>query len=186
MSEPNYTSNSIFAPLTGPVFSAPELPTYEALMDCIRCGRCLPACPTYQQTTLETFSPRGRLSLMRAVEDGRLDLADAGVEEHLYHCLDCRACNTVCPVSIPIGELIVEGRAAVEAKHPRHWLIRLVLNHALISPRRIQWFTPPLALGAATQTRSAGCGPLGLDSKAWPSIERPGSTRAKDAEAVVG
>ncbi len=55
---------------------------------------------------------------MRAVEDGKLDLAEAGLEEHLYHCLDCRACNTVCPVSIPIGELIVEGRAAVEAKHP--------------------------------------------------------------------
>ena len=144
MTDPNQQPISIFAPLTGPVFSAPELPTYEALMDCIRCGRCLPACPTYQQTTLETFSPRGRLSLMRAVEDGKLDLADAGVEEFLYHCLDCRACNTVCPVSIPIGELIVEGRAAVEAKHPRHWLIRLILNHALISPRRIQWFTPPL------------------------------------------
>ena len=115
-------------------------------MDCIRCGRCLPACPTYQQTSLETFSPRGRLSLMRAVEDGQLDLAEAGLEEHLYHCLDCRSCNTVCPVSIPIGELIVEGRAAVEAKHPRSWIIRLVLQHVLISPSRIQKFTPPVRL----------------------------------------
>jgi glycolate oxidase iron-sulfur subunit len=115
-------------------------------MDCIRCGRCLPACPTYQQTTLETFSPRGRLSLMRAVEDGKLDLAEAGLEENLYHCLDCRACNTVCPVSIPIGELIVEGRAAVEAKHPRSWIIRLVLQHVLTSPSRIQKFTPPVRL----------------------------------------
>jgi glycolate oxidase iron-sulfur subunit len=137
---------SIFTPITGPQFTAPELPTYDALMDCIRCGRCLPACPTYQQTSLETFSPRGRLSLMRAVEDGQLDLAEAGLEEHLYHCLDCRSCNTVCPVSIPIGELIVEGRAAVEAKHPRSWIIRLVLQHVLISPSRIQKFTPPVRL----------------------------------------
>ncbi len=146
MSEPVTQHDPIFTPISGPQFTAPELPTYDALMDCIRCGRCLPACPTYQQTTLETFSPRGRLSLMRAVEDGKLDLADAGLEEHLYHCLDCRSCNTVCPVSIPIGELIVEGRAAVEAKHRRPWIIRFVLQHMLISPSRIQKFTPPVRL----------------------------------------
>lgn len=146
MSEPARQPKSIFTPIAGPQFTAPELPTYDALMDCIRCGRCLPACPTYQQTSLETFSPRGRLSLMRAVEDGNLDLAEAGLEEHLYHCLDCRSCNTVCPVSIPIGELIVEGRAAVEAKHPRSWIIRLVLQYVLISPSRIQKFTPPVRL----------------------------------------
>jgi glycolate oxidase iron-sulfur subunit len=139
-------SGSIFDPIFGPIFTASELPSYEALMDCIRCGRCLPVCPTYQQTTLETQSPRGRLSLLRAVEDGKLDLEDAGVEEHLYHCLDCRACNVVCPAGIPIGELIVEGRAAVEKKHPRSWIIRFVLNHALISPSRIEWFAWPLRL----------------------------------------
>jgi glycolate oxidase iron-sulfur subunit len=146
MSDPASQHDSIFAPISGPRFTAPELPTYDALMDCIRCGRCLPACPTYQQTSLETFSPRGRLSLMRAVEDGKLDLAEAGLEENLYHCLDCRSCNTVCPVSIPIGELIVAGRSAVEAKHPRSWIIRLVLRHVLISPSRIQKFTPPVRL----------------------------------------
>jgi glycolate oxidase iron-sulfur subunit len=139
-------SDSIFAPISGPRFTAPELPTYDALLDCIRCGRCLPACPTYQQTTLETQSPRGRLSLMRAVEDGKLDLAEAGLEEHLYHCLDCRSCNTVCPVSIPIGELIVQGRAAVEEKHRRPWIIRFALKHVLASPGRVQKFTPPLRL----------------------------------------
>jgi glycolate oxidase iron-sulfur subunit len=144
MSEPASQPKSIFTPIAGPRFTAPELPTYDALMDCIRCGRCLPACPTYQQTALETFSPRGRLSLMRAVEDGKLDLAEAGLEENLYHCLDCRACNTVCPVSIPIGELIVQGRAAVEVKHRRSWIIRFVLQHVLISPSRIQKFTPPV------------------------------------------
>lgn len=137
-------SDPIFLPISGPQFTAPELPTYDDLMACIRCGRCLPACPTYQQTALETFSPRGRLSLMRAVEDGKLDVADAGLDEHLYHCLDCRACNTVCPVSIPIGELIVQGRAAVEAKHRRAWVIRFALQRMLISPARIQKFIWPL------------------------------------------
>lgn len=171
MTDSNHQPKSIFAPIAGPVFTAPELPTYESLMDCIRCGRCLAACPTYQQTSLETFSPRGRLSLMRAVEDGKLDLADAGVEEHLYHCLDCRACNTVCPVSIPIGELIVEGRAAVEAKHPRHWLIRLILNHALISPRRIQWFTPPLRWAQQLKLDRLGVALLGWLPKIGPALK---------------
>jgi glycolate oxidase iron-sulfur subunit len=171
MTDADRKPNSIFAPLAGPQFSAPELPTYEALMDCIRCGRCLPACPTYQQTTLETFSPRGRLSLMRAVEDGRLDLADPGVEAHLHHCLDCRACNTVCPVSIPIGELIVEGRAAVEAKHPRPWLIRFALNHALISPRRIQWFTPPLRWAQQLRLDRLGVALVGWIPKLGPALK---------------
>ena len=200
MSDPASQPNSIFTPISGPRFTAPELPTYDALMDCIRCGRCLPACPTYQQTSLETFSPRGRLSLMRAVEDGKLDLADAGLEEHLYHCLDCRACNTVCPVSIPIGELIVQGRAAVEAKHRRPWIIRFALQHVLTSPRRIQKFTPPMRLAQKLKLdKLAGLllgwiPPLKDLFQLAPQLPRPlwndlnnlrGSTRARTSTAVA-
>lgn len=136
----------MFEPITGQRTFAPDLPDYDALSACIRCGRCLPVCPTYQQTTLETQSPRGRLSLLRAVEDGKLDLQDPGVEAHLYHCLDCRACNTVCPVGIPIGELIVQGRAAVEHVRSRSWLVRFALNVILTSPRRVEAFAAPLRL----------------------------------------
>ena len=103
----------LFDPVSGQQVFGPQLPSYEDLQGCIRCGRCLPVCPTYQQTQLEMFSPRGRLSLLRAVEDGKLDLT-AGVEEHLYHCLDCRACNTVCPPGVRIGELILRGRVAAD------------------------------------------------------------------------
>ena len=171
MTSPNQKPDSIFAPIAGPAFTAPELPTYESLMDCIRCGRCLPVCPTYQQTTLETFSPRGRLSLMRAVEDGKLDLADPGVEEHLYHCLDCRACNLVCPAGIPIGELIVEGRSAVEEKHPRSWLIRLVLTHALISPRRVEWFAWPARLAQRLKLDRLGVAMFGWIPRLGPALK---------------
>jgi Fe-S oxidoreductase len=118
------------------VFGA-GLPSYEDLQGCIRCGRCLPVCPTYQQTQLEMFSPRGRLSLLRAVEDGKLDLT-AGVEEHLYHCLDCRACNTVCPPGVHIGELIVHGRVAIEEKRPRPWLMKFMLQYVLIGAERAE------------------------------------------------
>lgn len=134
----------LFEPVQGQEVFGPDLPDYEALTDCIRCGRCLPVCPTYQHTTLETQSPRGRLNLLRAVEDGKLDLDEPGLEAHLYHCLDCRACNTVCPAGIPIGELIVEGRAAVAHVHPRSWIVRFALNVVLASPRRAEIFAAPL------------------------------------------
>jgi len=139
-------ADNLFEPIQGQKTFGPDLPDYDALADCIRCGRCLPVCPTYQHTTLETQSPRGRLNLLRAVEDGKLDLVEPGLEAHLYHCLDCRACNTVCPAGIPIGELIVEGRAAVEHVHSRSWIVRFALGVALVSPRRIEIFAAPLRL----------------------------------------
>ena len=136
----------MFEPITGQKTFGRDLPDYDALTNCIRCGRCLPVCPTYQQTTLETFSPRGRLNLLRAVEDGKLDLQEPGVEAHVYHCLDCRACNTVCPAGIPIGELIIQGRAAVEHVRRRNWIVRFALNVVLASPRHAEVFAAPLRL----------------------------------------
>ena len=138
------STTALFEPIPGQKTFAPDLPDYDALSDCIRCGRCLPVCPTYQETALETQSPRGRLNLLRAVEDGKIALDHSRVEEHLYHCLDCRACNTVCPAGIPIGELIVQGRAAVEHVRSRNWLVRFALNVVLTSPRRIEVFAAPL------------------------------------------
>jgi len=81
---------------------------------CIHCGLCLEACPTYRITQLETESPRGRLHLMGAIADGRIDLdrSDATVL-HLDRCLACRACEAVCPSGVPYGRLIEETRAVV-------------------------------------------------------------------------
>ena len=147
----------LFDPVPGQLVSGPQLPSYEELQGCIRCGRCLPVCPTYQETQLEMFSPRGRLSLLRAVEDGKLDLT-AGVEEHLYHCLDCRACNTVCPPGVRIGELIVHGRVAVEDRRPRPWLMKFMLRQVLVSAERAEILSMPLRFVQA----------LGLDRlSAW-------------------
>jgi glycolate oxidase iron-sulfur subunit len=136
---------SIYDPIPGQQYFAPHLPSYDELQSCIRCGRCLPVCPTYQQTQLETFSPRGRLNLLRAVEDARLPLTK-GVTEHLYHCLDCRACNTVCPPAIPIGQLIVHGRVAAEEKYPRPALVRFMLRRVLTGARRAELLSRPMRL----------------------------------------
>jgi glycolate dehydrogenase iron-sulfur subunit len=81
---------------------------------CIHCGLCLEACPTYKITNLETESPRGRLHLMGAIADGRIDVltSDATVL-HLDRCLACRACEAVCPSGVPYGRLIEETRAGI-------------------------------------------------------------------------
>jgi len=136
---------SLYEPTPGQQVFGLHLPDYDELQGCIRCGRCLPVCPTYQQTQLEMFSPRGRLSLLRAVEDGKLAMTD-GVEDHLYHCLDCRACNTVCPPGVRIGELIVRGRVAIEDKHPRPFLIKFMLRHVLTGAERAAIISGPLRL----------------------------------------
>jgi glycolate oxidase iron-sulfur subunit len=81
---------------------------------CIHCGLCLEACPTYKITQLETESPRGRLHLMGAIADGRIDIrtSDATLL-HLDRCLACRACEAVCPSGVPYGRLIEETRAGI-------------------------------------------------------------------------
>jgi glycolate oxidase iron-sulfur subunit len=85
---------------------------YDLLLDCVHCGLCTSACPTYVETGDENDSPRGRIYLMRAVTDGRIDLTPR-VERHLELCLDCRACETACPSGVQYGRLIEPFRVAM-------------------------------------------------------------------------
>ena len=151
---------SIYDPTPGQQVFGPCLPSYDELQGCIRCGRCLPVCPTYGETQLEMYSPRGRLSLLRAVEDGKLELT-SGVEAHLYHCLDCRACNTVCPPGVRIGELIVRGRVAVEEQHPRPRWIKFMLQHVLTGAERAEVLSGPLRGTQFLKLDRLGAGALG-------------------------
>ena len=73
---------------------------YELILDCVHCGLCTAACPTYVETSNEADSPRGRIYLMRQVIDGTLALDD-DVKHHLDLCLNCRACETACPSGMP-------------------------------------------------------------------------------------
>lgn len=86
---------------------------YEQLMNCMRCGFCLPACPTYRETGIEAESPRGRIALMKAVADGIMQ-PDLAFEEQMNHCLGCRACEPACPAGVKYGQLIEQARDAVE------------------------------------------------------------------------
>jgi glycolate oxidase iron-sulfur subunit len=92
---------------------------YRKFLDCVHCGLCTSACPTYLETGNENDSPRGRIYLMRAVTDGRLALTDP-VRRHLDLCLDCRACETACPSGVQYGRLIEPFRVAMEQMDADH------------------------------------------------------------------
>lgn len=111
-------------------------PTFCAATDlCVKCGLCLPHCPTYRLSRDESESPRGRLALLQGWADGKL-AATPALLNHLDHCLGCRRCETVCPAKVPFGRLLDEFRA--QQPPPRgglsHWVRRLLTN-----PRQRQW-----------------------------------------------
>ncbi|HYV32330.1 MAG TPA: (Fe-S)-binding protein [Candidatus Binatia bacterium] len=96
---------------------------YSVVQQCMHCGLCLPTCPTYDETRLERNSPRGRIALMRAIADGRLEPTEAFAEE-MYFCLGCLACMTACPAGVNYAELFEHARAEAEQ------------SGAMSSPRR--------------------------------------------------
>ena len=87
------------------LFSGPDAPQESELYKCVHCGFCLQACPTYVETGLEAESPRGRLALMKAVNEGRIGITDT-VMRHWDLCIQCRACEVACPSGVPYGNLI--------------------------------------------------------------------------------
>jgi glycolate oxidase iron-sulfur subunit len=100
---------------------------YSVVQQCMHCGLCLPTCPTYDATKIERHSPRGRISLMRAIADGRLEATKIFADE-MYFCLGCLACMTACPAGVNYAELFEHARAEAEAsgvlKSPKRNLIR--------------------------------------------------------------
>ncbi|HWZ86648.1 MAG TPA: (Fe-S)-binding protein [Thermoanaerobaculia bacterium] len=92
--------------------------------DCVHCGFCLPACPTWVSWGQEMDSPRGRIDLMRGLAEGKLEWTDS-VATHFDRCLGCMACVTACPSGVRYDVLIEETRARLEEKHPRGLLDRL-------------------------------------------------------------
>jgi glycolate oxidase iron-sulfur subunit len=122
---------------------------YELFLDCVHCGLCTASCPTYVELGDENDSPRGRIYLMRAVTDGRLDLNNE-VRRHLDLCLDCRACESACPSGVQYGRLIEPFRmhmARTGAGGPTLGLLkRWLLFHVTPYARRTRWALAPARL----------------------------------------
>ena len=95
-------------------FTGPDVPSEAVYNQCIRCGLCLQSCPTYLETLTETSGPRGRISLIKAVGEGRLDLLSPGFVHQMSECLDCRACEAVCPSGVEYGQLVETARTQIQ------------------------------------------------------------------------
>jgi glycolate oxidase iron-sulfur subunit len=114
-----------------------DAPSPELLQRCVHCGFCLPTCPTYEVLGVEMDSPRGRIRLMETVWQGRVDVTSDPFEQHMYGCLDCRACETACPSGVEFGKLMEAARSQIEAARPRSLAERLVrlVAFRLLLPR---------------------------------------------------
>lgn len=137
---------------------------YSVVQQCMHCGLCLPSCPTYDATKIERHSPRGRISLMRAIADGELEATKSFGDEMSY-CLGCLACMTACPAGVNYAELFEHARAEVEQsgalKSPGRNLIRafalrwlfLDLNRLQLAGRALRLYQQ---LGLQTVLRRSG------------------------------
>lgn len=116
----------------------------DKLLACVHCGLCLEACPTYVQTGDENDSPRGRIYLMRAVEEGRLAAEANAFRRHINRCLGCRACESVCPAGVEYGRLLEAARADLEhtperRRSLRSRLLHFALRHIWLHPARLRF-----------------------------------------------
>ncbi len=108
----------------------------KLLKECVHCGLCLDYCPTYRVLGHEADSPRGRIYQIRQVYEGKVSPEDADFRQHIYACLDCRACQTACPSGVQYGAIIEAARAVAEPINPSEKRVgRAILGSVFTRPR---------------------------------------------------
>ena len=108
--------------------SPEDIAAYLASLDCVHCGLCVEHCPTYRQLGRESANPRGRVYLMRAVMEERIEPTPDVIED-LDLCLVCRACESVCPSGVAFGEVMAQTRSKLKKRGPiRRWMMGALLD----------------------------------------------------------
>jgi glycolate oxidase iron-sulfur subunit len=150
----------------------------DELLNCMRCGFCLPACPTYIESGYkESHSPRGRIALMKAVVDGLIE-PDEDFEKSLSLCLGCRACEMVCPSGVKYGFLLEEARDIIHQnkKHsiPVRAVRKVVFNELFPHPNRMRTLTGLIGFyqRSGLQTVARGIGFMKLLPDQLASMEK--------------
>ncbi|PSP17733.1 MAG: glycolate oxidase [Cyanobacteria bacterium QS_8_64_29] len=127
-------------------FDTHNPPEPELIDDCVHCGFCLATCPSYRVIGKEMDSPRGRIDLMDAVNDGRAPLSSATIQ-HFDTCLGCLACVSACPSDVQYDKLIAATRPQVERNYDRSWrdwLVRQLIFQLFPYPNRLRPLLAPL------------------------------------------
>ena len=156
-----------------------QVADFESSGNCIHCGLCVASCPTFLELGTEMDSPRGRIQLMRSIQEGTVPLDEMSVR-HLDLCLGCRACETTCPSGVSYGTLIEGARHFIETRHRRPWRKRVkrwLVNQTFPSPSAMR------AFGWAVRLMTG----LGLGrvarSRLWPAAVRDLLRYLPDREA---
>lgn len=157
----------------------------RAADQCVKCGLCLPHCPTYRLTLDEAESPRGRIALMQGLATGAL-AGSAALEGHLDGCLTCRACESVCPAEVPYGVLIDSARQLLGQRNPQRNPIARAMGAVMTStPLKftvalLLWLYQHLgAQWLVRTTRVLGRGRLARLESLLPRIYLPRLPRAR-------
>ena len=127
-------------------FDAHHPPEKEYIDDCVHCGFCLPACPTYVLWGEEMDSPRGRIYMIKKAAEGEAPLDDR-FRQHMDRCLGCMACMTACPSGVEYNKLIEPARAQIERNIPRglgERLFRTLIFATFPHPKRLRLMALPL------------------------------------------
>lgn len=129
-------------------FDAQNPPDTSVIDSCVHCGFCLSTCPSYRVIGKETDSPRGRIYLMDAINEGTVPFSEVAVQ-HFDTCLGCLACVTTCPSGVQYDKLIEATRSQVARNHPRSLpekLLRQLIFGLFPYPDRLRWLMRPVGL----------------------------------------
>ncbi|MFM1655146.1 (Fe-S)-binding protein [Brevibacillus sp. B_LB10_24] len=115
---------------------------YDETIQCVQCGYCLPACPTYMTMGKETHSPRGRINLVKMAAEGQISLDE--LQEPLDLCLGCRACEPACPSGVQYGKILEEAREVLHehkgqsTSKPVKWMQDVMFQKVFPDPKKLR------------------------------------------------